>query len=322
MAIGVVREGVDHRCAGILTRMTDWLVLAGCFVIAVTAWLLDDRVRGAAADRRLESFVAEDRSSAVVEPHVVEQLGPLALGVLNGQDHWAVRQGAVASLVAAGALRRTSPDRSGQKRWMSGGRLPEDADDLERELWTEALPLHVRNPAYSPRQSTGEYLWELRVPNGRQHMETAESRLIREGFTRPRFETVPGLPLLRGRWSAIAAAAVVPAVTVLLLDQAWIRAVLAFVIGSVALRQAFPDGPAVPRQLPVVTGKGEAALRVARERYAELDPATRPASEPYDPDQVRTAVALYGSAVLDRVDDRIMTDWSRPAPEFVDGPGE
>ncbi|MEV0906035.1 hypothetical protein [Streptomyces hokutonensis] len=24
--------------------MTDWLVLAGCFVIAVTAWLLDDRI--------------------------------------------------------------------------------------------------------------------------------------------------------------------------------------------------------------------------------------------------------------------------------------
>ncbi|SED68186.1 hypothetical protein SAMN05216489_04109 [Streptomyces sp. 3213] len=116
-----------------------------------------------------------------------------------------------------------------------------------------ALPLHVRDPAHSPRQSTGEYLWELEVPNGRQHMETAESRLIREGFT-------------RGRWSAIAAAAVV---TVMLLDRAWVRAVLVFVSGSVALRQAFPDGPAVPRQLPVVTGKGEAALRVARERYAE-----------------------------------------------------
>jgi len=63
-------------------------------------------------------------------------------------------------------------------------------------------------------------------------------------------------------------------------------------------------------------------LRVARERYAELDPATHPVSEPYDPGQVRTAVALYGSAVLDRIDDRIMGDWSRPVPEFVDGPGE
>jgi len=154
-----------------------------------------------------------------------------------------VRQGAVARLVAAGALRRTSPDRSVQKRWMSGGRLPEDADDFERELWTEALPLHVRNPAYSPRQSTGEYLWELRVPNGRRHMETAESRLIREGFTRPRFET------------------------------------------------------------------------------AELDPATRPASEPYDPGQVRMAVALYGSAVLDRVDARIKGDWAREAVVSW-GPGE
>ncbi|MFJ4788964.1 hypothetical protein [Streptomyces sp. NPDC088794] len=89
-----------------------------------------------------------------------------------------------------------------------------------------------------------------------------------------------------------------------------------------ALRKVFPDGPAVPRHLPTVTGKGEAVLRVARERYAELDPATRPVSEPYDPGQVRMAVALFGFAVLDRIDDRIMTDWSRPAPEFVDGPGE
>ena len=83
----MVREGVERRCAGILTHMTDWLVLAGCFVIAFTAWLLDDKVRGAAAVACLAAFVAEDRSSAVVEPHVVEQLGPPALGVLNGQDY-------------------------------------------------------------------------------------------------------------------------------------------------------------------------------------------------------------------------------------------
>jgi hypothetical protein len=290
-------------------------------VIAVTAWLLDDKVRGAAADARLEAFVAEDRG-AVVGPEDVERLGPLALGVLNGQEHWGARMGAVARLVAAGRLHRMPRDTPGQGRWISRDAPPSDADEFERELWDAARPLHVRNPAHSPGQSEGEYLWELRVPNSSHLLDAAEARLLGEGWTRDRFELVPGLPLLRGRWSAIAAAAAVPAVSVLLLDQAWVRAGLAFVVGAVALRKTLPDGPAVPRYLPVVTGKGEAVLRVARERYAELDPATRPAAEPYDPGQVRMAVALYGSAVLDRVDDRIMTDWSRPAPEFVDGPGE
>jgi hypothetical protein len=302
--------------------MTDWLILAGCFVIAFMAWMLDDKVRGAAADARLEAFVAEDRSSAVVEPHVVERLGPPALGSLNGQERWGMKQGAVAWLVAVGALRRTSPDGSGQKRWISGGRLPEDADEFERELWAAALPLHARGPACSPGRSEGQYLWVLGVPNAWQHLEAAEARLIREGFTRRRFEPVPGQPRLWGRWSAIAAAAAVPAVTVLVLDQAWVRAVLGFVIGAAALRTAFPAGPAVPRQLPTTTGKGEAVLRMARERYAELDPATRPATEPYDPGQVRMAVALFGTAALDHVDDRIMNDWSPPATVFPGGPGE
>ncbi|MBK6018485.1 hypothetical protein [Streptomyces sp. MBT53] len=162
----------------------------------------------------------------------------------------------------------------------------------------------------------------MRAPNAWRQMGAVESRLAREGFTRPRFEIVPGLPLLWGRWSAIAAAAAVPAVTVLLLDHAWVRAGLAFVIGAMALRKVFPDGPTMPRHLPTVTGKGEAVLRTARERHAELDPATRPATEPYDQGQVRMAVALFGSAVLYRVDDRIMADWFRPEPEFVDGPGD
>ncbi|MFD4554466.1 hypothetical protein ACFWP5_09075 [Streptomyces sp. NPDC058469] len=110
--------------------------------------------------------------------------------------------------------------------------------------------------------------------------------------------------------------------TVLVLDQAWIRAVPALVVGAAALKTAFPDGPTMPRRLPTTIGEGEAVLRMARERHAEPDPATRPATEPYDPGQVRMAVALFGSAVLDRVDDGIMNDWSPPATVFPDGPGE
>ncbi|QIY68061.1 hypothetical protein HEP84_00765 [Streptomyces sp. RLB1-33] len=47
---------------------------------------------------------------------------------------------------------------------------------------------------------------------------------------------------------------------------------------------------------------------MARERYADLNPATRPASEAYDPRTVSMAVALFGSAVLERIDDRIHAD--------------
>ncbi|MGH1552378.1 hypothetical protein ACRAWF_10220 [Streptomyces sp. L7] len=305
--------------------MTDWLVLAGCFVIAFTAWLLDDKVRGAAADARLEAFLAEDRDGAVVGPDDVERLGPLALGSLNGQEHWGPRMGAVARLVAAGRLHRMPRAEPGQGRWVSRDAPPSDADEFERELWDAARPLHVRKPAFSPAGARASTCGTCGRRTPWHLLDAAEARLLDEGFTRPRFEFVPGLPLLWGRWSAIAAAATVPAVTVLLLDQAWVRAGPAFVIGAMALRKVFPDGPAMPRQLPVVTGKGETVLRMARERCAELDPATRPATEPYDPGQVRMAVALFGFAVLDRVDARIKGDWavrrSSPGAPGSDRPG-
>ncbi|MFF7889158.1 hypothetical protein ACH40F_50420 [Streptomyces sp. NPDC020794] len=44
--------------------MTDWLILAGYLVIALTAVSLDGIARANAEDSRLEAFVAEDRHSA------------------------------------------------------------------------------------------------------------------------------------------------------------------------------------------------------------------------------------------------------------------
>ncbi|MFD5430510.1 hypothetical protein, partial [Streptomyces sp. NPDC127084] len=115
--------------------------------------------------------------------------------------------------------------------------------------------------------------------------------------------------------------ATVPAVAVLLLDQAWIRAALALVIGALTVLQALPGGRFTPGPMPPTTAKGDEVLRMAFERYAELDPATRPATEPYDPGQVRMAVALYGLAVLDHVDARMKGDWGREAVVSW-GPGE
>ncbi len=107
----------------------------------------------------------------------------------------------------------------------------------------------------------------------------------------------------------------------LLLDQAWIRAALALVIGALTVLRALPGGRFTPGPMPPTTAKGDEVLRMAFERYAELDPATRPATEPYDPGQVRMAVALYGLAVLDHVDARMKGDRGREAVVSW-GPGE
>ncbi|MGW3284469.1 hypothetical protein ACWDR3_07495 [Streptomyces sp. NPDC001002] len=301
--------------------MTDWLILAGCLVVAWLAWGLDNRARDAVEEARRKAFLAQERNDVRVEPDAVERLGPAGLVWLNGQDPSRMREGAVAGLVAAGLLRRTSPDGPGRQRWIARGRLPETADPFERELWTAALPPHVRDPAHSRLHLEGEYLSDLVIPNSWHLLEEAKARLISEGYLRDRSERVPGGPPARGRWSTIAAAATVPAVAVLLLDQAWIRAALALVIGALTVLQALPGGRFTPGPMPPTTAKGDEVLRMAFERYAELDPATRPATEPYDPGQVRMAVALYGPAVLDHVDARMKGDWGREAVVSW-GPGE
>ncbi|MGW1504578.1 hypothetical protein ACWCQW_39920 [Streptomyces mirabilis] len=232
-----------------------------------------------------------------------------------------MKQGAVARLVADGLLYRASPDEPGQQCWVARGSLPEDADEFERELWAAAIPLDVPDPAFSSAHGEGDYLRNLHAPNAYRLLDEAEARLIGEGCARRPFEPVPGGQRLRGRWSTAATAAAVPVVAVLVLDHAWIRAVPALVIGMAALGQAVPGGPVMPRWLPTTTGKGEKVLRMARERFADLDPATRPATEAYDPRRVRMAVALFGSAVLERIDDKILNEWA-PEPVFAEGPGE
>ncbi|MFE2421463.1 hypothetical protein [Streptomyces hokutonensis] len=164
-------------------------------------------------------------------------------------------------------------------------------------------------------------MWDLRIPNSWHLLEDAKARLISEGYLRQPSERVPGAPRARGRWSTVATAATVPAVAVLLLDHAWIRAALALVIGAFTVLWALPGGRFTPRLMPPTTAKGDEVLRMAFERYAELDPATRPATEPYDPGQVRMAVALHGFAVLGRVDARLKDDCAREAV-ISWGPGE
>ncbi|MFE2972977.1 hypothetical protein ACFXKC_57690 [Streptomyces sp. NPDC059340] len=300
--------------------MTDWLILAGYLVIALTALSLDGIARANAEDARLEAFVAEDRHSAFVEPAAVERLGPLEMGWLSLEGATWAKKGAVARLVADGVLHRTSPHGPSPQRWVARGPLPEGADEFERELWAAAAPQPVSSSALRPADWEGHYLWAL--PDAYRLMDEAEARLISEGYGRHRGELVPGGGQRhRGWWSTAAAAVAVPVVTVLVLDQAWVRAVLAFLIGALTLAAASAPGDQIlPRRLPARTAKGELALDLARERYADLNPATRPASEAYDPRTVPMAVALFGSAVLERIDDRIQADWDKPTVD-LDGPG-
>ncbi|MFF7889157.1 hypothetical protein ACH40F_50415 [Streptomyces sp. NPDC020794] len=178
----------------------------------------------------------------------------------------------------------------------------------------------MSSSALRPADWEGHYLWAL--PDAYRLMDEAEAGLISEGYGRHRGELVPGGGQRhRGWWSTAAAAVAVPVVTVLVLDQAWVRAVLAFLIGALTLAAASAPGDQIlPRRLPARTAKGELALHLARERYADLNPATRPASEAYDPRTVPMAVALFGSAVLERIDDRIQADWDKPTVD-LDGPG-
>ncbi|WP_089098784.1 hypothetical protein [Streptomyces hyaluromycini] len=296
--------------------MTDWLILVGCLVIALTAMAVDGIGRANAEDARLEAFVAEDRRSAFVEPDTVERLGPVELGCLSGSGSRSAKQGAVARLVADGVLHRLPPDGPGPQRWVARGRLPEDADEFERELWTAAAPGRAHSVG-----RRGHYLWALPDPVGLAR--AAEARLISEGYARQPGELLPsGGQRHRGRWSTAAAALAVPAVTVLLLDHAWIRAVLALLIGAFTLGAASNSSDSIlPRRLPARTANGELLLHLARERFADLNPATRPASKAYDPRTVRMAVALFGATVLERIDDGILADWHKPTAD-PDGPGE
>jgi hypothetical protein len=207
--------------------MTDWLVLAGYLVIGLMAMSLDGIARANAEDARLEAFVAEDRHSAFVEPAAVERLGPLVLGWLSlGGATWAKR-GAVARLVADGVLHRTSPDGPSPQRWVTRGPLPEGANEFARELWAAAAPQPVSSSALRPADWEGHHVWAL--PDAYRLMDEVEARLISEGLGRHRGELVPGGGQRhRGWWSTAATAVVVTVVTVLVLDQAWIRAVLAF----------------------------------------------------------------------------------------------
>lgn len=288
--------------------MTDWLIFAGFAVITLTAWSLDGTAHGAAEEARLEAFVADDRRRAVVTPDALRQLGPVALGRLGYGGADRAKLAVVARLVAEGTLHRKSADAASQALWLTRGPVPEGLDDYERRLRAAAVPA---------RGEGGRYLWNL--PDSSHLVAEAETWLLGEGYLRHRWQPVPGSQQRRGWWSTAAAAAAVPAMTVLAFDHAWVRAGLTLFIGLISLLVS--ANPVVIRYLPEVTGKGELALRSACEQYAELNPATRPASQTYDPVTVRMAVALFGWPVVHRIDTRIWDDWSRPSVD-ADGSGE
>ncbi|MDQ0761109.1 hypothetical protein [Streptomyces canus] len=289
--------------------MTDWLVFACFVVITLTAWSLDGTKHGAAEDARREAFVADDRRSAVVTPDALRELGPVALELLDYGGAERVKLGVVARLVAERALRREPADVAGRASWRTRGPAPEGLDDCERDVLAAALPA---------RDRWDRYLWSL--PGGSPLAAEAETWLLGEGYLRRRGQPIPGGQRLRGWWSAAAAAAAVPTMALLALDHAWVRGGLVLFIGLMSLLvSAVP--PAATRTMPHVTGKGELALSLAREQHAELNPATRPASQRYDPATVRMAVALFGWPVVHRIDTRIWDDWDRPSVD-ADGPGE
>lgn len=288
----------------ILGGMTDWLIFVGFLMIASAAWRLDVRAARAAVEARLEAFKADERRDAGVEPDAVRQLDPMTLSRLDGKSSPKLR--AVARLVAEGALHRSSADAVSPERWRAGGPLPKGLDEYERELLEASGGEH------------GCYLYDL--PDGPHLQAGVVTWMLDEGYVREPGQPLPDARRRRGWWSTAAAAAAVGVAVVLALDHAWVRAGLVLVFGLVSLGVASDSGAVHAPTLPVVTGKGELALRLAREHYAELDPRARNASKAYDPATVPMAVALFGWPVVKHIDKRILDDL-RKLDYYTDTPG-
>lgn len=277
----------------ILGGMTDWLLFVGFLVIASAAWPLDARAARAAAEARLEAFKADDRRDAVVEPDTVRQLDPMTLSRLDGRSDPKLR--AVARLVAEGALHRSSADAVSPERWRAGGLpLPKGLDEYERQLLEACRGEH------------GCYLYDL--PEGPHLPADVVTWMLDEGYVREPGQPLPDVRRRWGWWSTAAAASAAGVAAVLALDHAWVRAGVVLVVGLVSPGAASHSGPVHAPTLPVVTGKGELVLQLARKHYAKLDPRARSASKVYDPATVPMAVALFGWPVVEHIDKRILDD--------------
>jgi len=269
--------------------MIAWLAWAGYVLgyaaLVIGAVALDDRVHAKAVAQALARYEAAKPDPADAVPDDDLRLGIAGVAVLvqgdGGTDSafWTV----LVDMVARGILEPgTTYDGKPtlQKTARHRKKPAPDASDTEQEIWYLASST---NPASAAPHS-------ITYPIGQ--------RLHAEGYLRGR-DVFIDFKAPRAVWCWTAAALTLPLAALLgYLFLHWrygaVAFYTAFAMVVVAWVLTMPRGRPAELRLPVLTERGDQAVRQARARHAHLDPANR--TEPYAPDEAGAAHAVFGLA--------------------------
>ncbi|MEU6799464.1 hypothetical protein [Streptomyces neyagawaensis] len=271
--------------------MIVWLAWAGSAagyaLLALGALSLDQRIYTRAVAEALARHRATRPEPADAVPDEDLRLGVAAVAVLaegDGSIHRAFST-VIIGMVARGVL-KPDTEYDGTPTLALAHRDEGRPGASEEEAALRSLASSCQNPAGAD-------------PHGLLH-PTAD-RLMTEGYLRGRGVYVDfQLPCVF--WARTLAALTLPLAaleTYAFLD--WRYALVAgwtsIAMIVVAWGLALPDSerPQALR-LPVLTERGAQVVRQARARHAHLDPAKRPASQAYAPDEAAAACAVFGTA--------------------------
>ncbi|WP_327732334.1 TIGR04222 domain-containing membrane protein [Streptomyces sp. NBC_00487] len=266
--------------------MIAWFAWAG-YVLGYAALVagavaLDGRVRTKAVAEALARYEAAKPDPPDAVPDDDLRLGIAGVAVLvqgDGGTHrafWTV----IIDMVARGVLEPgTTYDGKPTLRHSASHRTPApDASDTERQIWSLAS---YRNPAaVAPHSVTHPLAQNLHA----------------QGYLRGRGVFID-FKVPRPVWSWTVAVLTLPLAALMVflflhwrygLVATWTAIAMVVVAWVLTISD---DNPAALR-LPVLTDRGDQAVRQARARHAHLDPAKR--TEPYAPGEAAAAYAVFG----------------------------
>ncbi|MDG5801451.1 hypothetical protein P9869_01970 [Streptomyces ossamyceticus] len=273
--------------------MIVWLAWAGSAagfaVLVLGALSLDQRIHTRAVAEALARHGATRPEPADAVPDEDLRLGVAAVAVLaqgDGSIHRAFFT-VITDMVARGVLKPdTEYDGTPTLALANRDACRPGASEAEAELWSSAFH---QNPASADPHSL---------------MHPTADRLMTEGYLRGRGVYVDfERPCLF--WSRTVAALTLPLAaleTYAFLDWRYglVAGWTSIAMIVVAWGLALPGGESRRElRLPVLTERGEQVVRQARARHAHLDPAKRPPSQPYAPEEAAAAYAVFGEAAYD-----------------------
>ncbi|MDX2526817.1 TIGR04222 domain-containing membrane protein [Streptomyces europaeiscabiei] len=267
--------------------MIQVVVLSGCVVgyigVMAAAWWLDGRVYGKAVSAARDRHAATMPEPADLAPGAAVAMGPAAIAVLVGGP-WQAFHAVVSGLLATGRLEKSvSHTGSPTLRWKHG---PPPEAGVEKAIWDthrDVAHLHadvVVHPVVRRLVSEG---------------------LLHEG-EEPRIPFRPPRPV----WAR--SAAVLGLLFTCLVGRLFPNGpylgkgpvIAAMVVAALSLLMFVNANEPNPQslRLPPLTERGDQMVRQARARFSHLDPAERTGSQPYEPDEVAFAVALFGDQAV------------------------